>query len=253
MKNKIKFFFSQLKFNPNKNYYQILNLTNKSTQEEIKTAYYTLAKLYHPDKNPDQIDKFKAINEAYEVLKNPSTKKDYDESQVDPQQYQKKQYDRQYHQHSTYSYQQNVNHEQFRRMYEEYKRQQTHYEYQYHSKASYGKDDPFKQYKKYTQEEQFELYSGRAAAMRYLMIFMLGMAGYVFFELFGLIMENRQIVVVDQNTGQQYVTTKDEFRRIQQKTRDQMDYERRRAILKQIQDEELRMMRQNQQQTEFQK
>lgn len=53
MKTKIKYFFTQLKFNPNKNYYQILNLTNKSTSEEIKAAYYTLAKLYHPDKNPD--------------------------------------------------------------------------------------------------------------------------------------------------------------------------------------------------------
>ncbi|CAD8070772.1 unnamed protein product [Paramecium sonneborni] len=251
MQNKIKYFFSQLKFNPNKNYYQILNLTNKSSQEEIKTAYYTLAKLYHPDKNPDQIDKFKGINEAYEILKNPITKKEYDESQINPQQYQKKQYDRQYHQHSTYSYQQNVNHEQFRRMYEEYKRTQSYYEYQYQSKTTQSNNDPFKQYKNYTKEQQYELYSGRASAMRYLIIFMMGMAAYVFFELFGLLMDNRQIVVVDQNTGQQYVTTKDEFRRIQQKTREQMDYERRREILKQIQDDELKMIRQNQ--TQFQK
>ena len=68
-----------MKFNPNKNYYQILNLTKNATQEEIKNAFYNLAKLYHPDKNPDSIDKFKSINEAYEILKNPITKKDYDE------------------------------------------------------------------------------------------------------------------------------------------------------------------------------
>jgi curved DNA-binding protein CbpA len=56
-----------------------LNLSKTATPEEIKAAYYTLAKLYHPDKNPNEIDKFKAINEAYEVLKNPTTKKDYDD------------------------------------------------------------------------------------------------------------------------------------------------------------------------------
>jgi curved DNA-binding protein CbpA len=54
-------------------YYEVLGLTPKSTQKEIKRAYFQLAKQYHPDVNPspDAAKKFAEINEAYEFLSDP--------------------------------------------------------------------------------------------------------------------------------------------------------------------------------------
>ena len=54
-----------------KDYYQILNVQRESSDEEIKKAYRKLALKYHPDRNPhnkEAEEKFKEINEAYEVL-----------------------------------------------------------------------------------------------------------------------------------------------------------------------------------------
>ena len=62
-------------------YYKILGIEKKSTQEEIKKAYRKLARKYHPDLNPNDKEaetKFKAINEANEVLGNPENRKKYD-------------------------------------------------------------------------------------------------------------------------------------------------------------------------------
>ncbi len=64
-----------------KDYYKILEVDKKSTQEEIKKAYRKLAVKYHPDKNPDNKaaeEKFKVINEANEVLGDPEKRKKYD-------------------------------------------------------------------------------------------------------------------------------------------------------------------------------
>lgn len=53
-----------------KNYYQILGVDRKATEQDIKKAYKKMALKFHPDKNkdPDAEDKFKEIAEAYEVL-----------------------------------------------------------------------------------------------------------------------------------------------------------------------------------------
>jgi molecular chaperone DnaJ len=54
-----------------KDYHQILNVPREASDEEIKKAYRKLALKYHPDRNPhnkDAEEKFKEINEAYEVL-----------------------------------------------------------------------------------------------------------------------------------------------------------------------------------------
>jgi len=64
-----------------KNFYDILGVNRNATEDEIKKAYRTLAKKYHPDVNPGNKEaetRFKEINEAYEVLSNPQKKKQYD-------------------------------------------------------------------------------------------------------------------------------------------------------------------------------
>lgn len=62
------------------NFYQVLELPLEATQEQIKKNYRTLAKKYHPDKNPDGEDKFKQIASAYQTLSDPEKKIEYDES-----------------------------------------------------------------------------------------------------------------------------------------------------------------------------
>ena len=62
-------------------YYQVLGVPKETSQRDLKKAYRKLAQEYHPDKNPDD-DKaearFKEINEAYEVLGDDETRKEYD-------------------------------------------------------------------------------------------------------------------------------------------------------------------------------
>ncbi|GIV23548.1 MAG: J domain-containing protein [Bacteroidia bacterium] len=65
-----------------KDYYAILGVARNATQEEIKKAYRRLARKYHPDANPGDKaaeEKFKEIQEAYEVLSNPETRAKYDQ------------------------------------------------------------------------------------------------------------------------------------------------------------------------------
>jgi curved DNA-binding protein len=64
-----------------KDYYQTLGVPRTSTQKEIKTAYRSLARKFHPDANKGDKgaeEKFKEIAEAYEVLKDPDKRKRYD-------------------------------------------------------------------------------------------------------------------------------------------------------------------------------
>ena len=63
-------------------YYQRLNVARGSTADEVKKAYRKLAKQYHPDHNPGDKgaeEKFKALNEAFEVLSDQKKRKLYDE------------------------------------------------------------------------------------------------------------------------------------------------------------------------------
>lgn len=60
------------------NYYEILGIPSTSGFSEIKTAFRRLAKLYHPDKNPNGQEQFKKILKAYETLSDPSLKSSYD-------------------------------------------------------------------------------------------------------------------------------------------------------------------------------
>lgn len=63
-----------------KDYYEILGVARTASQDEIRKTYRKLAKKYHPDVNKDPVagEKYREINEAYEVLKDPEKREKYD-------------------------------------------------------------------------------------------------------------------------------------------------------------------------------
>jgi curved DNA-binding protein len=64
-----------------KDYYKILGVKRDASEAEIKRVYHSLALKYHPDKNPssEAADRFKEINEAYEVLGDTNKRRKYDQ------------------------------------------------------------------------------------------------------------------------------------------------------------------------------
>ncbi len=76
-----------------RDYYQTLGVSKSADQDDIKKAYRKLARKYHPDVNPDDPnaeEKFKDINEAYQVLSDDEKRKKYDQFGSQWKQYQQR-------------------------------------------------------------------------------------------------------------------------------------------------------------------
>lgn len=74
-----------------KDYYQVLGVPRDADEKQIKSAYRKLARKYHPDTSAGEAnteDRFKEINEAYEVLKDPDKRAKYDRFGSDWERYQ---------------------------------------------------------------------------------------------------------------------------------------------------------------------
>ena len=63
-----------------KDYYGILGIPQTATEEEVRQAFRTLARQYHPDTNsdPDAAERFQEVQEAYQILSNPAQRQKYD-------------------------------------------------------------------------------------------------------------------------------------------------------------------------------
>lgn len=70
-----------------KDYYKVLGVSEGASAEEIKKAYRKLARIYHPDRNPDKPhaeERFKEIQQAYDVLSDDKKRREYDLMRKNP-------------------------------------------------------------------------------------------------------------------------------------------------------------------------
>ena len=81
MDDSVRLFLMGVLFMTEIDYYEILEVTKECSGAELKKSYRKLAMKYHPDRNPDDKEaeeKFKQINEAYQVLSDDEKRAIYD-------------------------------------------------------------------------------------------------------------------------------------------------------------------------------
>ena len=82
----IVIFFGLITITLAADYYQILGIRRNASDKDIKKAFRKLSKKYHPDRNQDRPNwakkKFSELSQAYEVLKDPETRKAYDQGSL---------------------------------------------------------------------------------------------------------------------------------------------------------------------------
>ena len=78
-------FFNNMSNSGDTKLYDILGVSKNATDAEIKKEYRKLAIKHHPDKNPgkENEEKFKEISKAYDILKDPEKRKNYDSFGLD--------------------------------------------------------------------------------------------------------------------------------------------------------------------------
>lgn len=68
-----------------RNHYDVLEITPKATQADVKTAYYKMSMIHHPDRNKgnaESVERFRNITAAYEVLSNYRLRRLYDKGKI---------------------------------------------------------------------------------------------------------------------------------------------------------------------------
>ena len=99
--------FSIKAYNPNTNYYKVLGIPENASNTQVKQAFRDFAKKYHPDSQNGNEEKFKEVNEAYQVLSDSSVKQEYDQVRTpSPQAQQQYRDSSQYRQSSSNQYRQ---------------------------------------------------------------------------------------------------------------------------------------------------
>lgn len=139
------------------NYYEILGVSHQANLTEIKIAFRNLAKLYHPDKNPNGIEHFTKILRAYEILSNPNLKSSYD-------------YKLNYHQQHSIIYTAKSSEKQFTFSEQELKRRQYYNEHIKKHAKKYKQQNVEEQLKTNYNEYKYILFATPLAVLLFLLV-----------------------------------------------------------------------------------
>ncbi|KTC82001.1 DnaJ C-terminal domain-containing protein [Legionella cincinnatiensis] len=129
-----------------KDYYKIMGVNEDASEKDIKMAYRKLARKYHPDisKEPDAEEHFKEMGEAYEVLKDPAKRAEYDKYRKNKDFNQKTQYTHWRPEEAEQFYSSHINEDLFESLFGHSRyRQQPTAGQDYHGKIHLGLEEAF--------------------------------------------------------------------------------------------------------------
>ena len=175
-----------------KNYYELLEVSEKASQEVIKKAYTTLVKKYHPDLNPGDAAaaaKMKEVNAAYDQIKNPDQ---YRQQQAYSNPYNNSSYQ------SSYQYYDNAEFEEFFR--EAFRQAQQQQYYQNTNRTNNNGNKQYYYYRSY-RRPRFSLFRLIITYM-IIMILLRGCVGFITlpFSLFGSTSSESNKITETRNT-----------------------------------------------------